>query len=950
MSIKKQYIPAPLTSAVKNGYVTDTSEILDKNKGKRQDEINQETDSKISDIKGGSTKSIAELSENIANEAERASSVEAGLRESIDELGQIGLDPDNAISTDGNDFDGDTIAKRSKIPTIGAIIDGNPGIYDVSKRNPTGGPNSDGKFTLEYILANANTLIPTSRKHGGMEICFVHSSDNRYVQYKLIADSFSIKISDWQWVDNDAILANELSIQGDGDSLVWQDSPLKVFQGHKYRVYVTTPNVDMAGVTSGYGYVRFILSTSKSTSESLVIVSVGTAFKEYYDITIPNSSGTLYWGGKAAVGAILSIHIEDITAIKENTIKSTVVVAAYDSSESAKKNADVVASSSSNGITAINTALGLLPASGGKIYLCNGNYNGDNYVSIASSNITIEGENVGGVYINRSVEGYDSVIVSSGLTDICLSFLKVRGITTNNSEIIYNYAVVDGKMKNSIHPYDVLIAASNASDNIKAVADFICTGIDDGAVINDAINSLTNGGLIKLSSGTFYCLTGNQTLIQFSQDNVTLQGDGSSTIIDRDGYNAIKCDSPRKGCCVRDLRYKGNLILASGNTKINVFEGTSNLPFEGYSSYEILIAASNAPEKIKLKADYVCDGSNDAEEINNAISSLTNGGLIKLSKGTFYCVDGTWVNLSKDNITLEGDGLSTIIDRTGGYAIKCDSPRKGCIIRNLRYKGAISISPLNEKVNVYSSDFCYPNIVTPPLPLSIKAFRRVGCIGDSYTAGYIKLPGGTATDNPNYSWPHYMEKITGNRYDNFGASGSSSKSWMNGDAKLNEVQAQGKKCQAYIIGLMLNDAQSSLPNVHTDLGTISDIGTSADSYYRWYYDLVQAVITVNPDAKIFCLTSPNSNTTIQKYNPAVRDIVDYCRNNSQNVFLCDLASDRYYNEAYYKNSIMSTDFTEDHYTAIGYEFMAECLVRVLSDVINENNSDFKNIHKISFDE
>ena len=41
MSIKKQYIPAPLASAVKNGYVTDASEILDENKGKRQDSLKQ---------------------------------------------------------------------------------------------------------------------------------------------------------------------------------------------------------------------------------------------------------------------------------------------------------------------------------------------------------------------------------------------------------------------------------------------------------------------------------------------------------------------------------------------------------------------------------------------------------------------------------------------------------------------------------------------------------------------------------------------------------------------------------------------------------------------------------------------------------------------------------------------------------------------------------------------
>ena len=55
MSIKKQYIPDPLASAVKGGYVTGASEILDKNKGKRQDEINTELYARLETLEGGNT-------------------------------------------------------------------------------------------------------------------------------------------------------------------------------------------------------------------------------------------------------------------------------------------------------------------------------------------------------------------------------------------------------------------------------------------------------------------------------------------------------------------------------------------------------------------------------------------------------------------------------------------------------------------------------------------------------------------------------------------------------------------------------------------------------------------------------------------------------------------------------------------------------------------------------
>lgn len=213
-------IPARLKNVAKGGHVAGAEDIIDDALGKEQSEINQDRIDDIVEVKGGSTKSIADLSEDIANEVERASGIEAGLRESIDELGQIGLNPDNAISTDGDDFDGDTTAKRSKIPTIGAIIDGNPGVYDVSKRNPTGGPNSDGKFTLEYILENADTLIPTSRRHGGMKICFVHSSDNNYVQYRLMLPTFTAaqfaNVANWQGVDDEPIAGSDNLVKSGG--------------------------------------------------------------------------------------------------------------------------------------------------------------------------------------------------------------------------------------------------------------------------------------------------------------------------------------------------------------------------------------------------------------------------------------------------------------------------------------------------------------------------------------------------------------------------------------------------------------------------------------------------------------------------------------------------------------------------------------------------------------
>lgn len=173
-----KYIPARLKSAVKGGHVTG-SEDIDAGGGKTQQQVNNEA------------------SQGAAALTQRVADLEAAER--------ITYDGGEAQIATGSDFTNPDASKRAKIPTVGAVLDGiNDGIYDVSLRFPAGGPNSDGKFTLDYILNNANTLIPTSRRHGGMTISFVQSSDNNYVQYRYMGTATAgtpnpfLNINNWQ--------------------------------------------------------------------------------------------------------------------------------------------------------------------------------------------------------------------------------------------------------------------------------------------------------------------------------------------------------------------------------------------------------------------------------------------------------------------------------------------------------------------------------------------------------------------------------------------------------------------------------------------------------------------------------------------------------------------------------------------------------------------------------
>ena len=91
-------------------------------------------------------------------------------------------------------------------------------VYDVSAKNPTAGPNNDGKWeSLSALLSDANlgTLIPTSVRKGGMSIKFVLTSDNKYVQYRYIGTDVTTatlftNVNNWDEVGYTAQKISEL--------------------------------------------------------------------------------------------------------------------------------------------------------------------------------------------------------------------------------------------------------------------------------------------------------------------------------------------------------------------------------------------------------------------------------------------------------------------------------------------------------------------------------------------------------------------------------------------------------------------------------------------------------------------------------------------------------------------------------------------------------------------
>lgn len=95
------------------------------------------------------------------------------------------------------------------------------------------------------------------------------------------------------------------------------------------------------------------------------------------------------------------------------------------------------------------------------------------------------------------------------------------------------------------------------------------------------------------------------------------------------------------------------------------------------SATSLLVAAVDAPSELRAIAHYLCDGTDDQLEINQAISDLgTIGGLVQLTEGTFSTSGAIRLNR---RITLQGKGCSTLLQATGTWTAH-DGTSPGAVI------------------------------------------------------------------------------------------------------------------------------------------------------------------------------------------------------------------------------------------------------------------------------
>ncbi len=229
----------------------------------------------------------------------------------------------------------------------------------------------------------------------------------------------------------------------------------------------------------------------------------------------------------------------------------------------------------------------------------------------------------------------------------------------------------------------------------------------------------------------FFILLLTETFSFSQEDNLVIKGGVETQTLTLQGGEAFPI-TPLKGM----LYYK------SDENKFYTFDGDNWKKVGGGGGGGSLavatriVAASNSLDK--TRADYVCDGVNDQEEIQKAINDLpTYGGSVYLLEGTYNI--SSPININKSNVTLMGAGAATVLNLTTDKAIQASDVSRivlsqlrikyngyyGCWFKNISYSlleklwlEGCNINIVKSNFNTIAENFFAPpdrSVTVPPL-------------------------------------------------------------------------------------------------------------------------------------------------------------------------------------------------------------------------------------------
>ena len=327
--------------------------------------------------------------------------------------------------------------------------------------------------------------------------------------------------------------------------------------------------------------------------------------------------------------------------------------------------------------------------------------------------------------------------------------------------------------------------------------------------------------------------------------------------------------------------------------------------------------------------------------------------VLKAGSGSAEIIDYTMTENTYISISALNNQRTLVVIYQNGIVSQMDS-----LVSDM-----VSISP--------DADTKLPVITDNPLS-SIRRdagygsiIRKWGIIGDSLSSGEMQCYNNTSTSSSDYkhidmyqySWGQQFARLIGADAYNFSNGGQTTWGWLKsqgtthdesyiggiGGGDWNLAKQDAYKKDAYIIALGVNDRPKIASGEYV-LGATSQIisydGTDSDiddtsvnpkSFVRYYAGIIQRVKSIQPKAKIFCVTPLDSKYA--EIAQAIRNIVEYYAND--NVYLIDLFT--YLPSGYNVDGYM----LNGHLSPMGYTYTAYMINTYIDWIIRNNGSAFR---------
>ncbi len=239
-------------------------------------------------------------------------------------------------------------------------------------------------------------------------------------------------------------------------------------------------------------------------------------------------------------------------------------------------------------------------------------------------------------------------------------------------------------------------------------------------------------------------------------------------------------------------------------------------------------------------------------------------------------------------------------------------------------------------------------------------FRTIGCVGDSLASGEfeVRLPAAPEGSDPavlavhgqtvyldmfEHSWGQHLARMAGCKVYNFSRGGMTASEYCQTFGEANGFWDADKACQAYIVGLGVND----VINARQPMGSMADVyddwHRNANTFAGWYGQLLARLREIQPDAVLFLITMPQAD---EWNRSGVREIVEAHRAlmyemaaHFGNAYVLDLyryapVHDKAYTDAFYMGG---------HLSPVGYRIAAEQIVSYIDYIVRHDPAAFRQV-------